>query len=416
MIPAWTACRDRRLTPESRPISQDDSSRLAEPDPRLRVSVIVPARNEARYLLGTLRSLTQQRDAEGETLDPRAFEVIVLANNCTDETAWLAREFAREHTAIHVIERTFTRNVAHIGTARRWLMDLACHRLESVGNPLSLIASTDADTAVGPGWVAANVAEAAAGADAVAGIIQVNYAELRKLGREVRRAYWLDRIYRRLKLELEALIDPNPLDPYPRHDFHGGASLAITPRMYRRVGGLPPLASQEDVALAEALWRVDARFVHSPRVRVVTSSRLLGRATGGQSQTLARWGLAEEDRVDDADAVELELMTRRRLRQLFRSKIDAGAGPWSPNPLDLTELPTKLRMKAEPLAYLLASGATFGGWLETIKSISSQNSGQTHWVKVPISDAIAGLRCRLRSVVPIESAPLAPKGPSDTWV
>ncbi len=200
------------------------------------MSVVIPARDEADRIEAALEALADQRGIDGKPLDPRGYEVIVLANNCSDSTSDLVRRSARKldsRLVIHLFERSFSDEQAHVGNARRWLMDLACARLEAVGQPQGLIASTDADTRVARTWVSASLAEADSGADAVAGIIQVDPRGLRELGRTVRRAYWRDRVHRRLLVELEELIDPNPLDVFPRHDFHGGASLAITPKMYR---------------------------------------------------------------------------------------------------------------------------------------------------------------------------------------
>ncbi len=395
----------------------DDPSSLAAPDSRLLVSVIIPARNEAAALAATLQNLLGQRHPQGGLLDPRSYEVIVLANNCTDETADLARWFARRaapSAVIHVAEQTFPAHQAHVGTARKWLMDLACRRLDAVGRPAGLIASTDADTQVEPTWIAATLAEVAAGAEAVAGLIRVNHRELRELGPQVRRAYWLDRVYRRLKLELEARIDPNPLDPYPRHDFQGGASLAITSRMYRRVGGLPPLATHEDVALAAALWRVDARFVHSPRVRVTTSSRLVGRAAGGHSQALSRWALEPEDRVRDVQAIEAELWTRRQLRWFFAARIQASSASWHPDPVAIVALATRLGVEPVAVVDLMRRSPYFGTWLEAIQQITSSKANAQEPVRVPISTAIAGLLRRLRSAEFNAPVTAFPKDPRDT--
>ncbi len=373
---------------------------LAEPDSKLRVAVVIPARNEAAHLPATLQSLGTQRDQRGQDLDPRTFEVIILANNCTDQTATLARQFARDAAStmfVHVVERTFDQTEAHVGTARKWLMDLACQRLESVGQPASLIVSTDADTRVRPDWVAANQAEIESGADAVAGIIDVDSGELRRLGPEIRRAYWLDRVYRRLKLELEAIVDPNPLDPPPCHDWHGGASFAITPAMYRRVGGLPPRPSQEDVALARALWWVDARFVHSLGVRVVTSTRLMGRTSGGHSEALTRWGIDREDQVPDGQTVLTELQARHRLRCFFRSKTDLDPELWRPDRAKLRFLANSLELESAQVADIMVQSETFGEWLELLNTAHNQASTRPPTRLVSISEAILDLRHRIRS-------------------
>lgn len=59
--------------------------------------VIVPVRNEAQTLEATLSALTYQIDLNGSKLDRRRYEVILLANNCSDNSAEIARHFARLH-------------------------------------------------------------------------------------------------------------------------------------------------------------------------------------------------------------------------------------------------------------------------------------------------------------------------------
>jgi hypothetical protein len=55
----------------------------------------------------------------------------------------------------------------------------------------------------------------------------------------------------------------------------------MTAEAYRRAGGFPPLASQEDVALVEALRSSGARIVFSAAPRVWTSARVDSRVRGG---------------------------------------------------------------------------------------------------------------------------------------
>ena len=63
---------------------------------------------------------------------------------------------------------------------------------------------------------------------------------------------WRDR-YDWLLAELLARIDLEMHDPWPRHRIASGASLAVTLAAYRRIGGLPPIPTGEDRALAEKI-------------------------------------------------------------------------------------------------------------------------------------------------------------------
>jgi hypothetical protein len=300
--------------------------RIEASAPGCRACVVIPARDEADRLGAALGALARQVDAEGRPLPRSSFEVIVLANNCRDGTAALARRFAASNPTLvlHVAEVQFPRQFAHVGTARKMLMDAACRRLMGLGRDRGVIASTDADTRVGPNWLAETFAEFDAGADAVGGDIRTDRAGRASLGHAARQAYLLDVAYRRLVDELEARVDPDPADPWPRHHHHTGASLAVAAGAYASVGGLPPLPSSEDVALVAALRRAGFVLRHGPRVRVVTSARRIGRAAGGMADTLRRWSAdGPTFLVEHPDATEARARWRAESRGLRTS---AGVG------------------------------------------------------------------------------------------
>ena len=177
----------------------------------------------------------------------------------------------------------------HVGTARKRLMDWACDRLETLDSKGGAILSTDADTVVAENWIAANLSAIAAGAEVVGGVIDLLPDDLEKLEPGLRLAYDRDRAYQALVAELESMLDPDPADPWPRHLHHFGASLACTPEIYRRSGGLPAVKPLEDVAFVDALRKVGAKIRHAPEVRIFTSARLDGRAEIGLSGQLRHW-------------------------------------------------------------------------------------------------------------------------------
>ncbi len=95
---------------------------------RPRFSVVIPAYNEANYIGATLASLARQDF-------PGAVEVIVVDNNCTDDTA----EIARAHGARVVAEpRSGVCHARQTGTEH------------SLGE---IIVSTDADTTFHESWL-----------------------------------------------------------------------------------------------------------------------------------------------------------------------------------------------------------------------------------------------------------------------
>ena len=92
-----------------------------------------PIRSEATA--GGARPPGRSRWAADPAL--RRYEIIVLANNCRDGTARVARRLADAHAdlALHVVEIELPPTEAHVGTARRLAMDEACRRLLLVGRP-----------------------------------------------------------------------------------------------------------------------------------------------------------------------------------------------------------------------------------------------------------------------------------------
>lgn len=383
------------------------------PSSALRACVVVPARDEEADLPDALTALAGQVDRHGRPLDREQFEVIVLANNCRDRTAERVRAFGRAAPglALHVVERTFPAGEAHIGRARRWLMDVACERLLAVGAARGVIASTDADTRVDPAWLAATLREVEIGADAVCGRILSPPTDGNRLDSAARRYQLRDAAYRLLVAELEAILDPDPADPWPRHHQHFGASLAVTAGTYRAVGGLPPMPALEDMAFHDALRRIDARVRHSPAVRVVTSPRRSGRVAIGLSTQLGEWAAmaraGEPLLVEAPSAVEERLRRERLLRGLWRRTRTV------PAVAAANEAPTVagvLGVEAGWLVEELAGGTSFGHLSE---QVAERRRARLEIVPslVEVQSAITALRrlvAELRSAPPTDGARTSP--------
>ncbi|WP_310395917.1 glycosyltransferase [Hymenobacter sp.] len=354
---------------------------LPPPRAELQISVIIPAKNEVASLPATLAALAVQVDWQGRPLPPGSFEVIVLANNCTDATAAVVRQQARRfpHLVLHAAELCLPAAKAHVGRARRLLMDEACARLERVASPAGVIASTDADTRVAPTWLAATRAEIAAGADAVGGRILTNItgAALQPL----RRLQVRDAAYRQLCARLEGLLDPAPADPWPRHHQHFGASLALTARAYRRVGGLPEVRFLEDEALCQALRRHDFKLRHSPEVQVLTSARRQGRAEVGLSWQLREWlHLSRQQREPHVES-PAQLARLWRARQQLRTY-------WASRPAQPHRpLATQLGLPAAMLLARVQCAAAFGELWEWVL----KNGRGTAVAQLPLSLALREL-------------------------
>lgn len=371
------------------------------PSVHCEVCVIVPVRNEAQTLAATLTALIHQVDLEGQLLDPRRYEIILLANNCSDDSAAIARSFAGQHPdiALHVVEKTLPAAEAYIGRVRQILMDEAYHRLCSLGRTRGVIASTDGDSQVSPTWIAANLYEITYGADAVGGRIFVERAGRADLDPYARACYLREVGYRYLITELETYLDPDPYDSFPRHYQHYGASLAVTAEMYALAGGLPPVRTPEDVAFYRALIRVNARFRHSSLVRVVTSARQIGRTNVGLANQLSKWiemGRQQQPFVvEPASAIETRFVARRQLRVMWCCALNG----YEPSHSSITSLAEMLGVSAQWFVQKLTQPYSFGELFELVEE-RQQEEGiwASRWKFVEIEQAIGDLRLRLESL------------------
>ena len=382
-----------QAVPEPISVSENTALQLPPPSPRLMLSVVIPVRNEASGIERTLASLARQVDWAGQPLDPSSYEVLLLANNCTDDTAEAARCFARRvpQVHLHVAEVSLPPETAHVGTARRLLMDAACCRVTACGQKRGVIASTDGDTQVAPDWAAQTLREIEGGADAVGGRIRVE--RQRGEDRDARLYALRDTAYQRGLARLEHLLDPNPADPWPRHHQFFGGSLAVTAKAYRAAGGLPPLPCLEDVALGEALRRLDARIRHSPAVRVSTSPRQQGRTPLGLSSQLQEWGqmgrAGEAHWVQQPAAVAVRFAARRALRGLHQSRASCSEAAGLADTL------------AVPVSVLAGGWAdtrlTFGALWARVMEHHMQPDGAWArlWPLMEITEALPDLRRRL---------------------
>jgi len=296
----------------------------ADINPNCIATVVLPVRNEAGFLAKNLESFARQVDLHDRPFDSKLFEIIVFANNCDDESAEIARRWQRKnrHLNIHVAETKIRSENANIGFVRRWLMSEANDRLRRNRAKGGVILTTDADTAVASDWLAANLCEIKNGADAVGGRILIKPNELKKMSQKARRFHLLDTDYRLLTAEIEARLDYIAHDYLPRHHQHFNASFAVTTAAFARAGGVPHVRFLEDVAFYQALMRVDARFRHSPKVLVETSSRQCGRTEMGLSTQIKEWKImgekGEKLKAECAKAIEERIRLRKSLRFLWR--------------------------------------------------------------------------------------------------
>ncbi|MBP0614427.1 glycosyltransferase [Jiella mangrovi] len=182
--------------------------------------------------------------------------------------------------------------------------------------PEALLFSTDADTIVCPGLMAAYDAAFAQGFDLVCGRIGFLAGEVASLPAVDPRRDAAIRAYRDATRHILALAFPDPGNPWPHHGNIGGANFAITAAAYRIAGPVPLVAFGEDRALRRSCEAHGLRIAYVDAARVETSCRLDSRTEGGLAAELARNRIESDPLVDEALEPPSKLVRRMRLRHL----------------------------------------------------------------------------------------------------
>ena len=276
--------------------------------------VVIPARNEVERLPRALAALA----AEGE------IDVVVVANGCEDGTARIARAGWRSLCVATLETGPLDRGV---GAARRLGVALA---LNHARDPV--LATTDADCTVLPGWLAATRL-ALTRADAVCGYVEPEPSEFADLSPVVREHGNLEDLRDGLQARLAALLSPSAHNPWPCHGQTPGASLAFTTRAYRMAGGFDAIPCHEDRRLIARMTAMGLLVARPAAVRVAASCRLEGRAPGGMAATIAA-------RQDDEPRLHREIAEMMREVAALRHDIAVAdrtmptALPISPHAVD----------------------------------------------------------------------------------
>jgi hypothetical protein len=277
------------------------------------VLVAIPAKNEAEEIGGCLRALAQQ---EAAAIDA----VVICLNNCTDNSADVVRWSAKALPfPVVTLDVLLPPQRACAGMARRIAMDHAA----ALAGPPGVLLTTDADGRPPPHWVAANLAAIGNGIDAVAGQAEIEPVGAKLIPAHLHAIDARECAYASLLDEIRSLLDPDPFDPWPRHDEHSGCSIAVTVETYRRAGGMPPAPLAEDRAFFDALKRVDRRVRHAAGLRVVVSARIVGRAPEGMADAMRRRMQRVDPFIDErlepvSDAAR-RILLRKHVRHLWQT-------------------------------------------------------------------------------------------------
>ncbi|MFF2023251.1 glycosyltransferase [Streptomyces sp. NPDC058171] len=229
--------------------------------------VVVPAHREAARIGGALEALAAQHD--------RDFTLVVVDNASGDDTAAIARAFARRAPfPVHVLHEPDKGVGCAVDTGFRFAIERGAR----------LLARTDADCLPHPGWTAAARAAADRGAGLVCGRIEARRDEHGPLGRTAFRA-----------LVLAASFFGRVRPAHRRshgyrcaYRMHAGNNMAVTARLYEAVGGMPRRPSPTDRLFLNRVRRHTTAIVHARDMVVENSTRRL-RAYGVLGT--ARWYL-----------------------------------------------------------------------------------------------------------------------------
>lgn len=355
----------------------------------VKLCVIVPVKDEAEELEHTLNALYYQIDPGNRPLNKQLYEVLLLTNNCTDNSYQLALAYKQKRPEfnLNVADINLDPEIAHIGTVRRLLMDEAYNRFIKNNKSDGIIASTDGDSEVDKLWVHQIILAMSKGIDVVGGRI------IPKATPDLSRLHHLQNVtYRHYVSRLETLLNPSEHDPWPRHFQCYGPSLAVTCDTYDKAGRLPILPFLEDEEFRKSLYRIDAKVRMCPSVKVYTSSRLVGKVTFGFSVQLQQWADMKSSGknvlVENLSALIEKFELKHLLRNCWqKSKLTPGT------PENLINIAERLRINPIWLLEEFKTAMYFGVlWEKVEEQLLEGGVWEKLYPQEPIEEAIAKFR------------------------
>lgn len=229
------------------------------------IGVAIPAHNEERCLDACLAAVLVA--ARHPALDSEPVLVCLVLDACDDASSDIARRHALRYARAGVLFQVIEVDARQVGAAR------AAGAAALIAAGARWLAFTDADTRVGPGWLAAQLALCA---DVVCGSVEVD-----------------DWSPHAANASLAQTLFARDYQDREGHRHIHGANLGVCARAYIAVGGFISVACHEDVLLVRSLEAAGARFAWSALPRVYTSARIDARARGGFGDTLRAMVVAE---------------------------------------------------------------------------------------------------------------------------
>jgi glycosyltransferase involved in cell wall biosynthesis len=239
------------------------------------VGVVVPVHNEEE-LLGPALGALERAFSEVTHRGIECRTAIVL-DGCSDDSATIAWHWARSLARLKGPHRSVVLRCrsAGVGEARRLGAATLLRRWRTFSPSNIWLATTDADSRVPPGWLAAQLAAHEFGADVWTGRVTVED--------------WSPYDARTAQLWNEAYN----AEHMPVH----GASLGFNAQMYLDAGGFASVGTGEDRALHQAILGAGGRALEDMELRVITSGRRLARAPLGFAHALSSF----DDNVQDGE-------------------------------------------------------------------------------------------------------------------
>ncbi|SFH80489.1 glycosyltransferase [Halpernia frigidisoli] len=356
----------------------------------VKICIVIPVKDEEEHIEKSLQAFAQQTDEFGDPINFDQFEILILANNCSDNSFRLIENFRRKNPFLNIYcqEIKLDSEKANIGYVRKLLMNTAFKRLSKNGG--GIIMTTDSDSIVANDWINQNKTEIEHGADAVGGRISLYQNEIDEMDEFTRSLHFTDERYQLLIAEAEEKIVENPQHPNQTHHQHFNGSFAVTTECFEKSGGIPDVKFLEDCAFFERLKNIDAKIVHSHNVKVQTSARFNGRTQIGLSYQLNEWNNLEKNNpeifVESAASIISRFKEKKHLNDLWLKR----------NALSDSEsnVLSKVICYNEELLKSFKNSKFFGFWYGDFFSFKQLNSLQNHQPEI-IGNAIKNLEKEL---------------------
>ncbi|MEI2749081.1 MAG: glycosyltransferase [Ferruginibacter sp.] len=221
-----------------------------------RISVIIPARNEAGHLPGLLKALVAQ------TYPPESFEIIVVDDHSTDGTATIVHNFYELYGSKYEIKLVSLKD--HLGGT-----SINSYKKKAIETAIglcsgSLLVNTDADCTMGPQWLE-TIARCYMQEQPEMIVMPVNIAPAKKL---IEIFQSLD--FMTLQGITGAAVEQN------LHSMCNGANLAYTRKSFEAVEGfrgVDHIASGDDMLLMHKIKKAfpgKIRYLRDERIIVQT--------------------------------------------------------------------------------------------------------------------------------------------------